>query len=54
MNLHGNPQTTVISCYSPTNVTDEQESERLFTDLTTLTSQIPNNNILTIRGDFNE
>ena len=24
MNFHGNPQTTVISCYSPTNVSDEQ------------------------------
>ena len=52
MNFHGNPQTTFISCYSPTNVSYEQEPERFYTDLT-LTRQIPKHNVPIIEGDFN-
>ena len=48
-----NPQTSVISCYNPTNVSDEQETEILYTKLTCLTRQISKNNVLIIRGYLN-
>ena len=34
MNFDRNPQTKDISCYSPTNCSDEQETERFYTYLT--------------------
>ena len=40
--------TTVILCYSPENVSDEHETDRFYSDLTSLTRQIPNNNVLII------
>ena len=52
-NLQGNPRTTVISCYSPTNVSDENETANLYTELSALTRSIPRHNILIIGGDFN-
>ena len=36
-----NQQTTVITCYGPTNVSDETETERFYADLSSLTRQIP-------------
>ena len=52
-NLQVNPRTTVISCYNPTNVSDENETANLFTELRALTRSIPIHNILIIGGDFN-
>ena len=49
INLH----TSVISCYSPINVSDDQEIELFYTRLTSLTRQIPKHNILLIGGDLN-
>ena len=49
--LYGNTQTTIISCYSPTNVSDEIETEDFYTDL--ITRQVPKHNLLLIAGDFN-
>ena len=34
VNFQGNPQTSVISCYSPTNISDEQETEIFYIKLT--------------------
>ena len=51
--FQGNPQTTIITCYSPTNVSDETETERFYADLSSLTRQIPKHNVLIISGDFN-
>ena len=51
--LQGNPRTTVISCYSPTNVSDENETANLYTELSALTRSIPRHSILIIGGDFN-
>ena len=53
VNLQGNPRTTVISCYSPTNVSDENETANFYTELSALTRSIPRHNILIIEGDFN-
>ena len=44
---------TVICCYSPTNVTEEVECEKLYDELSSLTRQIPKHNVLIIGGDFN-
>ena len=52
-NLQGNPRTTVISCYSPTNVSDKNETANCYTELSALTRSIPRHNILIIGGDFN-
>ena len=49
----GNPLTTVISCYSPTNMSDQEETERFYVDLTSYTRHIPKHNVLVIGGDFN-
>ena len=51
--FQGNPQTSVISCNSQTNVSDEQETEILYIKLTCLTRQIPKHNVLIIGGDLN-
>ena len=48
-----NPQTTVISCYSPTNVSDKQDTEIFYTDLTYCIRHIPKHNVLINGGDFN-
>ena len=53
INLSGNPQTTIISCYSPTNVSDKQETLEFYTELNSLTTRIPKHNVLIIGGDFN-
>ena len=52
-NFNGNPQTTVICCYSPTSVTEEVECETFYDELSSLTRQIPKHNVLIIGGDFN-
>ena len=43
--VQGNPQSTIITCYSPTNVSDETETERIHADLSSLTRQIPKHNV---------
>ena len=51
--FHGNPNTTIISCYSPKNVSEELEVEQFYTEFASLTRQIPKHNMLVIGGDFN-
>ena len=51
--INGNPRTTVISCCSPTNVSDEIEVERFYVNQTSVTRQIPKHNFVVIDGDFN-
>jgi len=52
-NFNGNPQTSIICCYSPTNVTEEVETERFYDELSSIIRQIPKHNVLLIGGDFN-
>ena len=52
-NFNGNPQTTVICCYSPINVTEEVECEKFYDELYSLTRKIPKHNVLIIGCDFN-
>ena len=51
--FNGNPQTTVICCYSPTNTAEEEEVEDFYGELTSLVRQVPKHNVLIIGGDFN-
>ena len=51
--FQGNPQTTVISYYSPTNVSNETDAEIFYSDLSSLIRQVPKHNVLIIGGDFN-
>ena len=51
--INGNPQATVFSCYSPTNVHEETEVESFYQQLTSITRQVPKHNVLLIGGDFN-
>ena len=48
--FQGNPQTTIITCYSPTNVSDKTETEIFYADLSSLIRQIPKHNVLIISG----
>ena len=50
--FNSNPQTTVISCYSLTNVSNEAEVEMFYQELSSVTKQVPKHNILILSGDF--
>ena len=51
--FNGNPATTVISCYSPTNTSDEQDVITFYDELSALTHHVPKHNILLVAGDLN-
>ena len=47
-----NPRATIISCYSPTNVSEETELVAFYDELSSLVSSIPKHNMLVIGGDM--
>ena len=49
----GNPKTTVIVIYSPTNCADEDEMEVFYNDLRTTLLNVPAHNFVVCLGDFN-
>ena len=49
----GNPRATIISCYSPTNVSEENELVTFYDELSSLVRSIPKHNMLVIGGDMN-
>ena len=49
----GNPRATIISCYSPTNVSEETELVAFYDELSSLVRSIPKHNVLVIGGDMN-
>ena len=51
--FNGNPFTTVVCCYSPTNVSEEQDVINFHNDLSSLVRFVPRNNVLVIGGDMN-
>ena len=51
--FNGNPKATIISCYSPTNVSEENEIVTVYEDLSSLVRSIPKHNLLVIGGDMN-
>ena len=51
--FNGNPRATIISCYSPTNVSEETELIAFYAELSSLVRSIPKHNVLVIGGDMN-
>ena len=51
--FNGNPCTTIISCYSPTNVNDKTGIITFYNELSSLVPHILKHNILIITGDMN-
>ena len=51
--FNGKPKATIISCYSPTNVSEETELVTFYEELSTLVRSIPKHNLLVIGGDIN-
>ena len=52
-NFQGNPATTVITTYCPTNVTDEDIIEDHFDNLRRAVGSVPAHNVLLVIGDLN-
>ena len=48
-----NPWATIISCYRPTNVSEETELIAFYDELSSLVRNIPKHNVLVIGGDMN-
>ena len=51
--FNGKPRATIISCYSPTNVSEETELIAFSDELSCLVRRIPKHNVLVIGGDIN-
>lgn len=51
--LNGNPETTVVCCYSPHNEHPEEYVTHFYQELSTIINAIPAHNFLLICGDFN-
>ena len=51
--FNGNPWATIISCYSPANVSEETEVVAFCDELSSLVRCIPKHNVLVIGGDMN-
>ena len=51
--FNGNPSATIISCYNPTNVSEETDFVTFYNELFSLVPSIPKHNILVIGGDMN-
>ena len=50
--FNGNPSATIISCYSPTNASDEADLDTFCNELSSLVHSIPKH-MLIIGGDMN-
>ena len=51
--FNSNPRATIISCYSPINVSEETELVTFYDELSSLVRSIPKHNMLVIGGDMN-
>ena len=51
--FNGNPSATIITCYSPTNVSEETELIAFYDELSSLVRSIPIHNVLVISEDMN-
>ena len=51
--FNSNPRATIISCYRPTNVSEETELVVFYKELSSLVRSIPKHNFLVIGGDMN-
>ncbi len=53
VNFHGNPATSILVIYSPTNVSDEDTIESFYDSLRRAIESIPAHNVMMVIGDFN-
>ena len=51
--FNGNPSTTIILCYSTTNVSEETDHITFYNELSSLVCSIPKQNVLIIGGEMN-
>ena len=51
--FNGNPRVKSISCFRPTNVSEETEVVTFYNELSSLVRSIPKHNVLVIGGDMN-
>ena len=51
--FNGNPRATIISCYSPTNVSEETDLIATYDELSSPVCSIQKHNFLVIGGDLN-
>ena len=49
----GNPEVSVVSCYSPTNCSPDSEAENFYNLLSDVCKQIPKHDIMVVCGDMN-
>ena len=50
--FNGNPRATIISCYSPINISEETELIAFYAELSSLVCNIPKHNVLVIGSDI--
>ena len=51
--FEGNPKSTVIACYSPTNCSSDDDINDFYNELRSVVENVPAHNFLSIPGDFN-
>ena len=51
--FNSNSRAIIISCYSPTNVSEETEIDAFYDELSSLVRSIPKHNVLVIGGNMN-
>ena len=49
----GDPKTTMVVCYSPTNVSEETQVREFYTELQDTIKKLPKHNVIIIAGDLN-
>ena len=48
--FEGKSKRTILSCYSPTNMSEETEVKNLYKDLKSVTENVPAHNFLVVAG----
>ena len=51
--FNDNSSTTILCCYSPTNVSEDFIAEEFYSELSSLISQIPKHDVAIVAGDMN-
>ena len=53
VSFNKNTAVTTVSCYRTTNVSDEEDKDEIYIEITTVTRSIPKHNILLLGDDKN-
>ena len=52
-NFSGNPATTIICCYNPTNFSDDSDAPEFYNTVSEVIKKLPGNNLNVICGNMN-